>query len=123
MNPLIRLLLNTIAIMIVAYLLPGVYVGSFWVALIVALLLGLVNVTLKPILVILTLPLTIMSLGLFLLVINAVLIQLVSWVVDDFGVTNFWWAVLFSILLTILNSFLQRMAKPGQNHNRTTYLR
>lgn len=85
-----------------SYIIPGVSVDGFITALIVAVILGLVNTFIKPILVILTLPITIVTLGLFLLVINAVVILLVAWLVPGFMVSGFVAAVFFSLLLTIV---------------------
>lgn len=96
---------------ILAYLLSGVAVDGYIGALIVALVLAILNVLVKPILVIFTLPATILTLGLFLLVINAVIILLADKLVDGFAVANFWWAILFSILLSILQSILHPLLK------------
>lgn len=124
MSIILRLLINTVAILVSAYLLPGVAVSGFWIALVVAVVLGVINVFIKPVLVVLTLPLTIMTLGLFLLVINAVLIQLASALIDGFSVRNFGWALLFSLLLSFVNSLLNRLAKPQQatQTTQTTFL-
>jgi len=104
MNLLIRFLLSGVAVMLGAYLLPGVHVKDYWVALLVALLLSVVNLIVKPILILFTIPITILTLGLFLLVINALMIQLVDYFVADFEVDGFWWALFFSLILSILNS-------------------
>ena len=104
MNWIIRLLLNGLAVVLSAYLLPGVEVDSYGSALLVALILAIVNVIVKPILVILTIPITILTLGLFLLVINAALILFVDNLVSGFEVNGFWWALLFSLILSIFNS-------------------
>lgn len=106
MNFLIRTLLSSLAVIIVSYLLPGVEVAGFFKAVIVAVLLSLLNVSVKPILIIFTIPLTVFSLGLFLLVINALIIMLADWVIPGFEVANFWWALLFSLLLSLTNSLL-----------------
>jgi len=92
--------------MATAYLLPGVALKGFFAALVVALVLGFFNTVLKPILVILTLPINILTLGLFTLVINAALILLASRVVDGFTVSGFWWALLFSLILSLVNGVL-----------------
>jgi len=113
---IIKLLLNALLVFALAWALPGVYVDGFWTALIVAIILGLLNIFVKPILVIITIPVTILTLGLFLLVINALVIQLAAWMVDDFGVGNFWWALLFSLILSVLNSAFEKSAK-GENGN------
>lgn len=110
MNFIIKLLLSALAVMLTAYLLPGVSVENFWVALIVAALLALLNVTLKPILIILTIPVTIITLGLFLLVINALLILLSDALISGFMVSNFWWALAFSLIMSILTSIFESLA-------------
>jgi len=108
MNMIIKLLLNALLVFALAWALPGVHVAGFWTALIVAIILGLLNIFVKPILVIITIPVTILTLGLFLLVINALVIQLAAWLVDDFSVNNFWWALLFSLILSVLNSAFEK---------------
>lgn len=110
MNFLIRTLLSSIAVIIVSYLLPGVVVEGFFVAVIVAVLLSLLNMTVKPLLIILTIPLTVFTLGLFLLVINALIIMLADSVVPGFEVEGFWWALLFSLLLSLTNSLLSELS-------------
>ncbi|MFY0608624.1 MAG: phage holin family protein [Cyclobacteriaceae bacterium] len=106
MNFLVRILLSGLAVIIVSYLLPGVAVDGFLAAIIVAVVLSLLNMTIKPILVILTIPLTIFTLGLFLLVINSLIILLADSIVPGFEVDGFWWALIFSLLLTITNALL-----------------
>lgn len=110
MNWIIRLLLNGLAVVLTAYLLPGVDVDDYGTALIVALILAIVNVLVKPILVILTIPITILTLGLFLLVINAGIILFVDNLVGGFHVRGFWWALLFSLILSIFNSLFNDLA-------------
>jgi len=110
MNFLIRTLLSSIAVIIVSYVLPGVVVEGFFVAVIVAVLLSLLNMTVKPLLIILTIPLTVFTLGLFLLVINALIILLADAVVPGFQVAGFWWALLFSLLLSLTNSLLSELS-------------
>ena len=109
MNALISLLLNAVAVVITAYILPGVHVDSFLTAIVVAIVLGIVNIFLKPILIILTLPVNILTLGLFTLVINGFIILLVSAVVPGFRVGGFGWAILFSIILSIVSWFLSSL--------------
>jgi putative membrane protein len=104
---LLHWLLMTVAVLLSAYLLPGVTVAGFGTAMLVALVLGIVNVVLKPFLILITLPITILTLGLFLLVINTVLIQLTSALVPGFAVRNFGWAFLFGLVLAVVNYFLQ----------------
>ena len=103
-NFLVRLILSAVAVFICAWVLPGAEVESFWIAVIVAGVLAVLNVLLKPILVILTIPITIVTFGLFLLVINTLLVLLVDWLVPGFTVDGFWWALAFSVVLSIINS-------------------
>ena len=110
MNFIVKLLLSALAVMLTAYLLPGVTVEDFWVALIVAAFLALLNITLKPILVVLTIPVTIVTLGLFLLVINALMILLADALISGFMVSNFWWALAFSLILSIVTSLFETIA-------------
>lgn len=104
MNLILRILLSAIAVIILAYILPGVGVDSYVTAIIVAIVLGLLNFIVKPVLIILTLPVTILTLGLFLLIINAIIILLASNIVSGFHIDNIWWALLFSLLLSFLQS-------------------
>lgn len=99
-------LISALAIAITAYLLPGVKLSGFLAALITAVVLGLVNAIVKPILFFLTLPFTILTLGLFTFVINAVMIMLTSAVVPGFYVSGFWQALLFSLVLAVVNYLL-----------------
>ncbi len=113
MNFLIKILFSSLAVVISAYLLPGIYVEGFLVAIALAVLLSLLNAIVKPLLVILTLPLTVVTFGLFLLVINAVIILMADAIVPGFAVDGFWWALIFSLVLTITNSLLTNIS--GQN--------
>lgn len=106
MNILIQLLLGGIAVFITQYLLPGVHVESFWTGVVVAALIALLNLTIKPILIVLTIPITIITLGLFLLAINAILILLAAQIIPGFTVDGFWWALLFGLILGLVNSLL-----------------
>ena len=92
----------TIAILVTAYLVPGVTV-TLTGAIIAAVVLGILNLFIKPILFILTLPITILTLGLFSLVINALLVWLAGSIVPGFVVTGFWWALLFAVILSVVN--------------------
>lgn len=106
MGILLHWLVFTLAIVITAYLLPGVKVTGMGPAFIAALVLGIINTIIRPVLIFLTLPINIVTLGLFTLVINAILIMATSAIVSGFSVSNFWWAVLFSIILSIINAIL-----------------
>jgi len=111
MNFLVRLLLSALAVIIAAYILPGVQVVSFWSALLVALVLSLLNITIKPLLIIFTIPITLLTLGLFLLVINALIILLADAIIAGFVVDGFWWALAFSLILSIINSLISDLSK------------
>ncbi|RPD38439.1 phage holin family protein [Chitinophaga barathri] len=106
MGILIRILVTSLAALLTAYLLPGVDIKDFTTALILAIVLGLLNLIVKPILVILTLPVTIITLGLFLLVINALIVLWASSLVEGFKVDNFWWALIFSVVLSIISGIM-----------------
>jgi putative membrane protein len=106
MKLLFRILITSILVLVIAYFMSGVRVANFSTALIVAVVLGMLNIFIKPILVILTLPVTIISLGLFLLVINAILILLCTKIVGGFEVDSFWTALFFSIILSVLQSIV-----------------
>lgn len=109
MNILVKWLLNALVIIVAAYLLPGIHIANFMTALVIALVLSVLNLIVRPLLIILTLPLTIITLGLFLLVINALMILLTSSLVPGFEVDGFWWAVLYSILISITHLFTLRL--------------
>jgi len=105
-----RLLIHMVAILIISYLLPGVIrVEGVWAALAAAFLLGIVNAVLRPILIFFTLPITVLTLGLFLLVINGLMLLLVSSIVRGFHVNGFWGAVLGSILISLVSWVLSRV--------------
>jgi putative membrane protein len=106
MGILIRILVTALAALLTAYLLPGVKLHDFTSALILAIVLGLLNLLVKPVLVILTLPVTIVTLGLFLLVINALIVLWASSLVKGFKVDNFWWALIFSVVLSVISSIM-----------------
>jgi putative membrane protein len=102
-----RILISAVVILFLGWLLPGVEVASSWKAVMAALVLSLINAFIRPVLIFLALPATIVTLGLFLFVINALMVLLAARWVDGFKVDGFWWALLFSFLLSILNSWLQ----------------
>ncbi|MBT8072689.1 MAG: phage holin family protein [Xanthomonadales bacterium] len=105
------LLINTISIFAVSYMLPGVGVDSFVTALIVAVVMALLNVTLKPLLILVTIPLTIITFGLFLLVINVVVLFAADALIDGFQIAGFWWALLISFLVALVNSVIFGLAQ------------
>ena len=106
MGFLVKWLVHAVAIVITAYLLPGVRLSGFGAALITALVLGLINTFIRPLLMLLTLPLNILTLGLLTFVINALLIMLTSALVRGFTVDGFLWALLFSLVLSVVNYLL-----------------
>jgi putative membrane protein len=112
---LLAWLINAVALMAVAYLLPGVAVSSFVVALVAALVLGLVNAIIKPILILLTLPVTLLTLGLFIFVINGLLFWFVGSFVTGFVVSGFWWGMAgafgYSVVSWALSALLIPSAK------------
>ena len=109
MSFLLQWLVGGLAIIITAYLLPGVKLTGFFAALVTALILGLINAFIRPVLILLTLPLNILTLGLFTLVINALLIMLAAAIVPGFTVQGFWWALLFGLVLAVINFALGAM--------------
>ncbi|MEK7646385.1 MAG: phage holin family protein [Patescibacteria group bacterium] len=109
MNIIFHWIVSALAIIIAAYLLPGVAISGLIAALIVAVVLGIINVFIKPIIILLTLPINILTLGLFTLVINAALIMLASSIVPGFVVDGFWWAFVFAIVLWMINSVFHSM--------------
>ncbi len=102
-------ILNAVALLIVAYILPGITVASFGSALIAALVLGLLNTLVKPVLILLTLPITIVTLGLFLLVLNALVFWFAGSVLKGFQVNGFWWALLGAFVYSIVSGLLSRL--------------
>jgi putative membrane protein len=111
MKLLFRWIINALALLGIAYYLPGIEVSGFYAALITAMVLGLVNTLIKPVLVLLTLPINILSLGLFTFVINALLFWFVSTVVEGFGVAGFWAAFLGSLILSITSWLVSGLFK------------
>ncbi|MEQ8304432.1 MAG: phage holin family protein [Cyclobacteriaceae bacterium] len=112
MNGVVRFLLSGLAVLLTAYLLPGVTVEHYGYALLVAAVISFANVIVRPIFVILTIPITVFTLGLFLLVINALIILLVDYLVPKFDVDGFWWALAFSLILSVFNSMFSEMSRP-----------
>lgn len=106
MKILLRILITTIIVVFISHFMKGVHVASFTTALFVALVLGLLNVFIKPIFIFFTLPITVLTLGLFLLFINAIMIELCSVIVGGFSVDTFFTAFLFSVILSVSQSIL-----------------
>lgn len=106
MKIFIKILINAIAVFISARILPHVSVPDLYTAILVAIILGAINTFIKPILTILTLPLTILTFGLFSIILNAIIIMFASSLIKEFIVDGFIWAILFSIVLSIVGSIL-----------------
>lgn len=106
MEIIISILLSTIAVFVTAYILPGVHLESFGTALVVAVVLGFINTFIRPIIFLLTLPINILTLGLFTLVIIGGIVMLVSAIVPGFKVDGFLWAMVFAVVLAIVSTFV-----------------
>ena len=115
MNLFIKIIISSLAVFLTAYLLPGVSVDGYVTAIWVAIVLALLNGFLKPLLIIFTIPVTVVTLGLFLLVINAAIILLADNFVDGFVVNGFWWALLFSLVLSIVTSVMEGLGGKPEN--------
>lgn len=114
MNILMRIIVTSVIAFGLSYILSGVRIDSFWAAIVLAIVLAILDAIVKPLLVFLTLPLTLVTLGLFLFVINAVIILLADNLIDGFRVDGFWWALLFSLLLSIATAILYKEKKTEQ---------
>jgi putative membrane protein len=115
-NFILKLFINSISVFLLAtYVLGGVHVTSFGYAVLVAVILALLNASIRPILVVFTLPVSIVTLGFFVLVINTFIIEIAAYLVpnDGFKVDGWWWAFFFSILLSFLNSILEKLVTPA----------
>lgn len=106
MKLLLRLVISTLAILVAANLVPGVFVASTTTAIIVAIVLGILNTFLKPVLQILALPITILTLGLFYFVVNVFIIYLATFLVDGFAISGFISALLFGLVVSIVSAIL-----------------
>ncbi len=106
-----NLLVNGLGVFIAAYLLPGIHVNSFFTAIVVSIVLGITNMFIKPIIVLLTLPLTIITFGLFIFIINGLMVLLASTFIPGFTVANFGWAMAFSVVLWAVNFVLHSFTK------------
>jgi len=115
MKLLLVWLINALALMAVAYLLPGIAVESFVTALVAALVLGLVNAVIRPVLVLLTLPATVLTLGLFIFVINGLLFWFVGSFISGFVVAGFWWGVFGAIVYSLVSWALSALLLPSRN--------
>ena len=109
MQFILKMLISTLAVMATSYILPGVRLESFLTAIATALLIAFLNTIVKPLLVILTIPFTLLTFGLFLLVINAAIIMMASGLIPGFYVDGFWYALLFSLILSVITAVMGSM--------------
>jgi len=109
MRIIAKLLFSAICVLAIAYILPGVNVANITISLIVAIVLAFLNAYLRPLLILITIPFTIFTLGLFLLAINAGIILFTDYLIDGFEVRSFWWALLFSFLLSMATSLFEKI--------------
>lgn len=117
MNIFIKIIISSLAVFLTAELLPGVEVSDYIAAIWVAIALSLLNGFLKPLLIIFTIPVTILSLGLFLLVINAGIILMADYFVDGFYVNGWLWALIFSFVLSIITSIMESLGGKKEKHS------
>jgi putative membrane protein len=109
MRFLLRVLLNAVGVLLAARIVPGIYVSSASAALVAGLVLGVINATIRPVFIVLTLPFTILTLGLFIFIVNAICLGLVAWLVPGFGVHGFGAALLGSIFITLVSWILSAL--------------
>ncbi|MGC8751315.1 phage holin family protein [Hydrotalea sp.] len=109
-----KVLFTSVAVLVATYILSGVHVNSATTAILVAVVLGLLNTFVKPILIILTIPFTILTLGLFLLVINVLIIKWTSELVPGFRVDGWWSALFFSIIVSLVSSFIEGLVRNNE---------
>ena len=106
-----RIIVTSIVAFGLSYILSGISIDTFWTAIVVAIVLAMLNAIVKPALILFTLPITLLTLGLFLFVINALIILLAEYLIDGFRVDGFWWALLFSLLLSFVTSLMYQEDK------------
>jgi putative membrane protein len=111
MNFIMRIVVSSIVAFGLSYILSGVHIDTFWTAIVLALVLAVLNAIVKPVLFVITIPITIVTLGLFYFVLNALMIILADKFIKGFAVDGFWWALLFSLLLSIVTSVLYKEKK------------
>jgi putative membrane protein len=108
MRFLIRIIVIAAVSFGLAHVLSGVHIDTFWTAIVFAVVLAILNIFIKPLIILLTLPVTILTLGLFLFIINAIVVLLASRFVHGIRIDDFWWALLFSLILSFVTSILER---------------
>lgn len=115
MRFLVRLLLNSIAILVAAWMVPGIHLASNGAALLAGVLLGLVNTLVRPVLLLLTLPFTLVTLGLFIFVVNALCLALTAALVPGFGITGFWAALVGALVVSVVSWVLNGLLLPSED--------
>lgn len=116
---LARLVSMTLAVIITDWLLNGIHVSGVPAAIIISLVLSVLNLLVKPLLIFLTLPITVFSFGIFLFVINAIIVLMAAWLVPGFQVNGFWWAFAFSVILSLTSSVLEALGSKNQMAKRS----
>jgi len=111
MKILVDILLSGLAVFVTALILPGVHVDGFLIAVAVAVILALVNAFVRPLVFFLTLPITVLTLGLFTFIITGFMVLLVDWLISGFEVNNILWAILFAFIVSLISSFLRSLAR------------
>lgn len=106
MKTIVKLLLTALAVVILAKILPGIWVDGYTSAIIVAIVLALLKIFVRPLLIFLTLPITFLTFGLFILIVNAIIVLMADYLISGFAVSSIWWALLFSLLLAVFESIL-----------------
>ncbi|MHA4843089.1 phage holin family protein [Flavitalea antarctica] len=117
MKFIMRIIVTSIVAFGLSYILEGISIDTFWTAILVAFVLAILNAFVKPLLILLTFPITLATLGLFLFVINALIILFAEYIITGFKVDGFWWALLFSLLLSLVTSLMYREEKIKKSHN------
>ncbi len=114
LNQILKFLITVISILIISGLLKGIHLkgSGLFTAILVAIVIAILNFLVYPLMVILTLPVTIFTFGLFLLFLNGFMVYLASWIIPNFEVDNIWWAILFSVLLSIVTYLLEMFLLP-----------
>jgi putative membrane protein len=116
-NFFIKIIISTVNAFVLSHILPGIHMDNFITAFIFAIVLSILDAIIKPILILLTLPVTIVTLGLFLFVINTCMVMIGDHFIDSFSIDGFWHAMLFSIILSFFNSFVHKKAQPKKEHD------
>lgn len=118
MKVLLSILIMAIAVAVADYIIPGVALNTFVTAIVVGIVMGLINSLIRPVLLVLTLPINVVTFGLFTLVINALMVMLAGWIVPGFEVAGFWSALLFSLVISLLKMMFSSIENPRPHYAR-----